>query len=199
MQQVVDANGVLQVVEREEKGFHYSWIPTKEYRTRFGYLAFSRSRGSSVSLVRADGARLIPSDNAAVVYDPKRAQLCALPEVLLHAGTTMVSGLVHTLAAGFLWHRSLDWTHLPDWPAESGGTGTIQRIADRCRLLMADRSKEERLTFDEWSASKDAREREDIHLTCVDLPLYRLLEPEKRREQRLMVKAMHRVFDIIFI
>lgn len=43
MQRVGYLDGKVKVVRRAEQGLHYSWIPTEEYRTRFGHLAFSRT------------------------------------------------------------------------------------------------------------------------------------------------------------
>ena len=39
MQREVTSGGSVRSIVREERGFHYSWIPTKEYRARFGHLA----------------------------------------------------------------------------------------------------------------------------------------------------------------
>ena len=171
------------VFERDKTGFHYSWIPTLEYRKRFGYLAFCKSAGTSVSLISGD--RLIPSDDHPLVYDFERALLRPLPDGVVQAGVVFVSGILHTLAA------QVDlWTHLEqrsiDWPPESGGAPALQAIFGRCRLLRKDPSLEERLRFE------DPRRKEDIHLGFIDYPLHELISPERRRQQREMVAAMTR-------
>ena len=189
MQLVEAADGSIRVRERHENGFHHSWIPTLKYRHRFGYLAFCKSAGTSVSLGIGD-ARVIPSDDAPLVYDLEREQLRRIPEAVLHAGGVLVSGLLHTLAAhAFLWTplepRSIDW------PRESGGSPAFQAIVDRCRLLSEDPSLEEPLPFE------DPRVRRDIHLAFVDYPLHQLISPERRRQQREMVAAMAQMLDTI--
>ena len=78
MQRAEASDGSIGVFEREKTGFHYSWIPTLEYRRRFGYLAFCRSRGTSVSLI-GGGEHLIPSDDAPFVYDFEHARLLPFP------------------------------------------------------------------------------------------------------------------------
>ena len=59
MQLTQAADGSVTAALRDRQGFHYSWLPTAEYRERFGYLAFSKSSGTSVSLQSADGSRLM--------------------------------------------------------------------------------------------------------------------------------------------
>ena len=53
MQISVLQDGRTVVAERQGTGFHYSWIPTVDYRRRFGHLAFSRTAGTQVSLMTA--------------------------------------------------------------------------------------------------------------------------------------------------
>ena len=198
MQHVVAFDGSLRIEERVETGFHYSWIPTQEYRTRFGHLAFCRSAGSRVSLNVSPGERLIPSDDHAAVYDPIIAHMRSLPDRVLQAGTTWVSGIVHVLAADtHLWRYLLRETCLPSWPAESGGTKTLEEIIERCRVLIADPSKEHRLSGEERSSSTDEAVRQDYDFSCVDWPLCKLIEPERKRQQRNMVEAMKRMLDVI--
>src|SRR5262245_37733059 len=61
MQLIAGSGGRVDATPRTNRGFHYSWLPTAEYRDRFGYLAFSRSSGTSVSLLLRDESRLIGS------------------------------------------------------------------------------------------------------------------------------------------
>lgn len=39
-------DGTAVLAERTERGFHYSDLPSKEYRSRIGYLAFSCGAGT---------------------------------------------------------------------------------------------------------------------------------------------------------
>jgi|CXWL01.1.fsa_nt_gi hypothetical protein len=194
MQRIVRSDGSLTVSERVETGLHYSWIPTVEYRSRFGYLAFSKTAGSSVSLVGSSGETFISSDDGALIYDSDGGHLCRLPHEVLEAGTACVSGVIHSLAADAqIWIHQLRRTPVPEWPAESGGADVLQKIFDRCRTILQDRSKIERLSFDEWRASTNSALRQDDDLPFVDLPLYELLTPERRRQQSQMIEAMKRV------
>ena len=187
MQHALASDGALHVFDRDKHGFHYSWIPTRDYRRRFGYLAFCISAGTSVSLVTAEGDQLVPSDEAPLVYDPERKQLCHLPREVLQAGTARVSGLVHTAASTkWAWSRQTELfrgQHRPGWPAESGGAAVLRRILDRCRLLEKDPSQEENLPLD------DPRLRDNFHLGGVDYPLHVLIAPERRRQRHEMVQA----------
>ena len=138
MQRAEASDGSIRVFEREKTGFHYSWIPTLEYRRRFGYLAFCRSRGTSVSLI-GGGERLIPSDDAPLVYDFEHARLLPVPDAVVQAGMVLVSGILHTLAVGFGLCEDFEQGSI-DWPQESGGALAFQAILDRCRLLREDPS-----------------------------------------------------------
>jgi hypothetical protein len=77
MQHAVAPDGSVQVLVREKPGFHYSWLPTSEYRQKFGCLAYAQSRGTSVSMVLPNGLRLIPSDDQPTFYRADRARICA--------------------------------------------------------------------------------------------------------------------------
>jgi hypothetical protein len=187
MQRAVASDGSIRVFERDKTLFHYSWIPTLEYRRRFSYLAFCKSAGSSVSLT-AGGERLIPSDDAPLVYDFERALLRPIPNAVLQAGMVLVSGILHTLAAHFA------VSMLPEqgsigWPPESGGAPALEAVLRRCRLLREDPSLKEPLPFE------DPRTWKDYHLACIDYPLHELILPERRRQQLQMVAAMTRALD----
>jgi hypothetical protein len=44
---------------------------------------------------------------------------------------------------------------------------------------------------------EDLGPEDDANLVVVDLPLYRLLEPERRRQKAAMVEAMKRVVQLV--
>ena len=189
-QRAIASDGSISIFDRDKTGFHYSWIPTMEYRRRFGYLAFSKSVGSSVSLVDAKGGRLIPSDDSPLVYEPHRALLCGVPVAVVQAGTALMSGIVHTLAANVDLWRHLE-QYLTHWPPESGGAKALLAILGRCRLLRENPSLEERLPL------ADDRVAEDVHLGFIDYPLHELISPERKHQQHEMVAAMRRALDMI--
>jgi len=191
-QRVWGADGRVQVVPREEGGFHYSWIPTREYRARFGYLAFSRSTGTSVALHLRDGRRLIPSDDEPTVYDPKNQRLVSLAAEVLQAGSARVSGIVHTHTADPFWiGHALEANPNLVWPEESGGRAILLKIVERLRALREDPACKRGLTVQE------AIDRNNAGLIQVDYPLYELLAGERNRQQRGMTLAMKRVCALL--
>jgi hypothetical protein len=197
-QRIIDAGGRVQQVDRLEGGFHYSWLPTAEYRERFGHAAYARTAGTGtvVSLVGADSSQLIPSDDEPLVLEPGGAELVALPDEVLEAGTTFLSALVHPRAPFIVLVRALRDEKLgrpwpadcpTDWPAESGGAAALAQIIERVRALIANPKLEE--------LPPDAAP--DSFLIGGDFVLYRLLTAERQRQQRGMVAALERVVDLV--
>ena len=191
MQMIEYSDGSLEVAPRIEKGFHYSWIPTAEYRDRFGYLDYSRSSGTSVSLDKGDGRKLIESDDYAIVFDFKKQKIFYLPEEVVEAGTVFVSGLIHPAGVYYrLWGQVIDEPDI-EWPEESGGLEALAKIRNRCRALLADPSQIETPEFEDpnlpWNQYRFK----------VDLPLYKILEPERLRQRRNIVATMQRVVDLV--
>jgi len=189
-------------------------MATEKYRNRFGHLAYCRSAGSSISFGNAGGALLVPSDTSATVYDSKREQLCLVPSVVTEAGTAWVSGAVHPRAMGpHMWsqvfppHFIRDHPgeipperSLPDWPAESGGKEALQKILHRASMLWDDPSLEESppSSLDDPSVVEDPDVVELGFYTVDDLPLFKLILPERKRQLCEMVKAMERVLELAF-
>jgi hypothetical protein len=187
MQLAQGRDGRVTAQIREEQGFHYSWLRTAEHRERFGYLAFSKSGGTSVSLLNRDGSQLVPSDDAPCVYDPEARTFYQLPEEAVMAGRAFISAIVHKIG---------DWTYL--WESLIGrnerfdqllynydGLEITKRILDRCAVLKkdpaaAEPSKEE---VPEWKKG----------LPHFDLPLSRLVEAERLRQTDGLAAAAARV------
>jgi hypothetical protein len=69
MQRTVMRSGEIRYSKRhrDEQRYHYSLIPTEQYLANFGHLAFAQSVGTSVSIISADGTRMVPSDDDAWV------------------------------------------------------------------------------------------------------------------------------------
>lgn len=97
MQFEAGPDGTLTASDRAVQGFHYSWIPTARYLQQFGHLAFSRTQGTRVALLRADGTALVPSDDAPVVYDFRSCRRAELPEPVRQAGTVWLTGMIHEI------------------------------------------------------------------------------------------------------
>lgn len=140
MQLVQDAQGRVSAAVREKPGLHYSWLPTAQHRQRFGHLAFSRSSGTSVSLVARDGSRAIGSDDAPGIYDPVARALRRLPEEVLAAGRAYIGGIVHRLASSNrLWQDVIArQERFDDLLERTEGLELAKRILQRCGELKAD-------------------------------------------------------------
>ena len=225
-QLVLDRRGRIRQVNRRKHGFHYSWLRTAAYRDRFGHAAFARGAGTGtvVSLMRAEGSQLIPSDDKPAIFDPGRGELLALPEEVLDAGVAQVSGVVHphaSLPALWRFARNLDASHV-DWPTESGGAIVLAQILERVRALSTDPSLIEKVDlglgrpaerheatvvaqiFDRVRAlsahpkqSKAPLDRDRYQLVGCDLVLHRLLTPERERQHVGIVAALERVVDLV--
>ena len=187
-QLIVDKARIHQL-ERLEHGFHYSWLPTKEYRRRFGHASFARSpgTGTKVSLQLMDWW-LIPSDDQPAIYDLGQGELVALPDEVVEAGTAFLSGAIHPRASyPLLWRHVKDWdAALAAWPAESGGPTVLSQIRERAQALIAD----QRLIEPPPDALPDT------DLFGCDIVLYRLLAPERQRQRRGIAAALDRVADL---
>jgi hypothetical protein len=187
MQRIIDRHGRARQIDRLEPGFHYSWRPTAEYRTRFGHAAYASSRGTQVSLLRG-GAQLVPSDFAPLIFEPSRGELVALPNEIAEAGVAFLTAVVHPRASyHVLWRRAAEADASPgDWPAESGGAAALAQIIDRVQALRTNPKLIERAPSDP-----------DGYLDSCDFVLYRLLTPERERQRREIVVALGRVIGLV--
>jgi hypothetical protein len=159
-------------------GFLPAWIPTAEYRERFGCLAFACAEGSrfvkpvkvETDAVSFEGV-LDNNFNHAVVWVPRKP--FGLPDPIVRAGTCFLTGVVHAGASHpAAWRTTLAATKTNHaWPAETGGATTLAQIRARCEAAgMAD----------EFDPELDA-----------------LLAPERQRLLDEMVAAMTRVLGQI--
>ena len=192
MQLAVNSQGSVDATPRAEPGFHYSWLPTAEYRARFGYLAYSRSVGTSFSELLGDGTWRISSDTAPSVYDSSTRSLCPLPAPVLEAGRAFISGVAHTHGTDRRpWLGMVRVNTRLNWPEESGGVEAVTKILDRCCVLEEDPSRIEYVSQNtiDWNQNPG--------LASVDYPLYQLLEPERQRQRAGMVAAMTRVVELV--
>lgn len=193
LQRVLRADGQLDHFEREKPGFHYSWIPSREYRKNFGHLAYSRSSGMMVGFPDIDGDVEIGSDEVPIVGDPETGRLGLVPRAILKLGQQRVTGMIHSCAFdhGFL-GTMLRCGRLDAWPDASGGDQALRCIRERCEYLGEG--------FDrvEPASPGERQHAHDILSPCVDLPLYRLLEPERRRQLDAMAGAIRRVIQDVW-
>ena len=190
MQLAVKPQDSVDAIHRSEGGFHYSWLPTDEYRDRFGYLAYSRITGTNLSSRSNDGTWLISSDVGSRIYEPASHRLFQLPTQVRRVGRAFVSAVAHTSTVYQFWLGMVRMNTPLNWPEESGGMEAVTKILDRCRVLEKDPSRKEY-----YQGTLDSNQ--DINLGFVDFPLYRLLDPERQRQRAGMASAMKRVIELV--
>jgi len=174
--------------------FHYTWMTTEDYRSRFCRLSFACAAGTElflpVSCRLQDGRDisgfLANNSSRSSVHVSEKLE-CRLPQEILDAGTIGMTGVIHPLAARpWVWLNRLGKIDQPlSWPEETGGANTAQKIVARCRLVEA-RTRQSGPT--EAQGGLDA----------VDEELSGLLSPERRRLQERMVEAMQRVVAVLY-
>lgn len=168
-------DGTAVVVERTERGFHYSDFPTKEYRSRFGYLAFSCSSGTSVFVAdwplvySRDKATAIPGDDG---------KMYGIPKEILEVGETHLTATIHPGGSCYPVCNSLK-----DWPQESGGRTALEKIAARCREMQDSRNPK-------WML-------ETRSVGYTDPLLDNLVAPERQRQKKEIVRSVDRVCEVI--
>jgi hypothetical protein len=192
-------HGTPLVWERRVRGRNRSEIPTDEYRAAFGCLDFS-NRGDRAPLVME---RRTVRSQGWPDRSPGVGQLAyGLPDEILEAGMTRVTGVLHTLSGGNFWVWDAERRpSQPVWPENSGGLDTLSRIFERHResrqlgFLAEERWTAEKSRFDvnPWKGYPSAADHEFL----VDPVLHELLLPERNRQQREMIEAIHGVCDII--
>lgn len=190
MQLVQAADGRISAEVREKPGFHYSWLRTAEHRERFGHLAFSKSSGSSVSLLARDGSAQVPADDSPQVYDPAERVFYAIPEEALMAGRAFISAVVHGMGSSrWLWDRLL--AHNEDFrdvlhPIDS--LDITQRILNRLQVLKDAPSRAE---------PEPKRSEYDQSVATLDGPLARLIEAERQRQIEGLAAAATRLIRLV--
>jgi len=196
LDRILGRHGQVVYVNRtsETPRFHYTWMTTEEYRSRFSRLAFACSAGTE--LFMPVSVRLKDNREICGVFanNPSRASVhmteeteYRLPPEVLDAGMTRVTGVIHTLAATpRLW-----LCLLPDnadsvlWPEETGGSETIRKIIALCHAIQEEATQ---------SGSPEGNQKVD----AIHEELSTLLAPERRRLQKEMVLAMTRVVTLLY-
>jgi hypothetical protein len=191
-QRAISPQGSVNAIPRTECGEHYSWLPTAEYRERFGYLAYSRSVGTATHVLSDDGTVLTESDVAPYVYDLTAHRLVQVPAKVLKAGRAFVSGVAHTHGTDKRpWLGMVRVNTRLSWPEESGGVEAVTKILARCRML------EEEPSRIEYVKPEAIDPNDDFYARFVDFPLYQLLGPERQRQRAGMVATMKRVIELV--
>jgi hypothetical protein len=183
---VLDGSGAM--VPRAEQGFHCSAIPTEDYRSRYGHLAYSASAGSSAGSIGTSSMRAA-TDKVAAIHD-EQARPHGVPAEILCAGEVWITAFVHRRCAIFhYWDLGRDARELDarevEWPEESGGRPTLERVFARCRRMRHPNHRVEQF-FREVCET-------DPGPGVGDEELHALIAPERERQLREMVAAIDRV------
>ena len=185
---VIAEDGTAAFSERAEQGFHYSAIPTGQYRTRFGHLAYSSDSGVTVFL--EETPLVLPRDHVPAVPSDD-AQMCGLPTEILKAGVAHLTAVIHSLSAT----RMPPWDRIGDWPEESGGQAALDRIQARARTMRQPTFEREEMEVD--ASLVETNPSSWMDLQQVDAVLYKLLAPERERQYAGMKKAIDGVCELI--
>jgi hypothetical protein len=186
---LVSKDGTAMLKERAKHGFHYSEYPTAEYRALFGHLAYSCGFGTKV-IAMSKGPMVVPHDDLAAVPDDD-SRMYRLPPEVIDAGVTRLTAVIHTHSAfNPLWlDRGPKDPQEIDWPQESGGQFTLEKILSRSEKVLLDPPAIEILRINLPVTGG---------LKTVDAILFELLTPERNRQYGEMMKAMDRVSELIF-
>ncbi|CAD5366931.1 hypothetical protein RA210_U10572 [Rubrivivax sp. A210] len=185
----------VQAEPRLTRGFHYSWIPTAQYREQFGHLAFSRSAGTTVYTQAPNGTATAVGDDAPSVYDATSQSMRRLPHEVIAAGSAWVSGLVHDEGARPQWLLMCATEQAKAaWPAESGGPQALLRILARCEVISEAQSQYYKEREDDPNRIPDQH---GWSMFEQDTELLRLLAPERQRQHDGMVTSMMRMVSLV--
>jgi hypothetical protein len=174
--------------------FHYTWMTTEDYRSRFSCLSFACAAGTELLLplsCRLEDGRDI---SGFLANNPSRSAVnnseereCRLPQEISDAATIRMTGVIHPAASSpWVWLRRLENVDQPlSWPEETGGSDTARKIMARCQQVEA-RTRQSGSTETQGG------------LNAADEELVGLLAPERLRLQELMIQAMQRVVAILY-
>ncbi len=134
----------------QTRKIHYSWMTTKDYRRRFGYLAYScaMTTGIWVDEMLEDGVATLDPNVLAPLVEGEAGQLRLVPEAILEAGGCLVTRTLHasTDAASLSrnWNRQgKQWTAGPDI-APKALAGLWTRIGELCEQFDREANAEQR-------------------------------------------------------
>ena len=187
MDTVVTPEGRVEARERGgERGFHYSWIPTADYREQFGCLNYHTTRGSSFFL--PEGMIVNPRPPLPTLLTPNGP--VGVPEAVIEVGRVLCTGIIHHRTDGYRYWTSRwagPWRDV-DWPDEYGGEALKLRIIRQLDLLIAER---ECPTAKAPVASQPgcAQPRSRLH---------DILAPERQRQRDTMCNAIRRACDLVW-
>ena len=211
--------------ERTEPGFHYSDLPTAEYRQRFGYLQYSANAGTSILVPRAKGTLVVSSARGPISFTPTVCKWKRLLGWFRHSVPTDVVDVLGAPASSpTIYSAEQDRVSVPAEVLGAGSvelTGIIHPIAstlwiwrNRSRLIGGPQGRPI-----EWPAAtggpetllrilrflQDNADEKGTHYQLGDTfllgfhpELHRLVDPERQRLKKLMEQAIRRMVTLIY-
>ena len=182
-----------QVIVQErvgESGFHYTWMPTADYREQFGCLNYHTTKGSSFFL--PGGIVVNPRASVPTLITPKGA--AEVPETVVEASRTFCTGLMHpytNLPNYWTSPRAGAWQEA-EWAEEYGGEALKQRIVRR--IENPDEERQTEIVEEE----RKRRPRRGTRMYLGSGKLCDILAPERQRQLDTMRNAIRRVCDLVW-
>lgn len=93
LDRVLSTDNRIELVRRDEHGFGANWLPTGEYRQRFGYLSYCCTHGTNIGDVR-DDRLFIPSFDASALIDANGV-VWRYPDALVDAGRVYITNRIY--------------------------------------------------------------------------------------------------------
>jgi hypothetical protein len=190
---VLREDGKIATAKREKCGFHYSAIPTDEYRTRFGHLSFSCRAGMMVVPMN-EGPLTVPRDKM-IKIPGDDGRMHGLPMEIIEAGVVYLNAAIHPLCASHDWWDRRGRESPLNWPEESGGRAALEKIFARCETMRQPGFKRQPFKLDEELFKQDRVLA--VYLAGNDLVLQELFTPERKRQHEETIKAINRVCDFV--
>jgi hypothetical protein len=190
---VLREDGKIATAKREKCGFHYSAIPTDEYRTRFGHLSFSCRAGMMVVLMN-EGPLTVPRDKM-IKISGDDGRMHGLPMEIIEAGVVYLNAAIHPLCASNDWWDRRGRESPLNWPEESGGKAALEKIFARCVMMRQPGFERRPFQLDEELFKQDFALA--VELAGNDLVLRELFTPERKRQHEEIIKAINRVCDLV--
>jgi len=175
----------------DQPGFHYSWMPTDVYRSKFGRLTFAAEAGDALYFTLAaelpDGRvlrGLVDSNWSRVTIHLGDGGELQLPEEVLAASRVELTGMVHPLASDpSIWRIRTRLEEPPASASENAGAAIARDIIARCKRALEE---------PERAGADDAETRKELEAELVTL-----LAPERERMRRKMAEAIGAMIRLV--
>ena len=196
MDRLVDENCRAMYTHRTEETvrFHYTWMTTEDYWSRYGWLAFACAEGTQlfcpVQAQLQNGekiSRLLDNNPCRAILHLTEEHEFQLPQEVLDIGTVRVTGVIHRNASmPYIWMEPLhDNAYTMPWPEQTGGAETVAKILGLLRNIAK-------------KVKRSPKSDNQGILGEVNQELDNYLVPERKRLQEEMIAAMRKMVNLIY-